>query len=300
MQVLLTAADTPVGLAVSDRLLERGHSVVPFELGSSLWSSARQAERAVKRSGCDLVIDTRLQALLGSGDDVTEDDVARVQDLARGCNRLERALIHLSSADIFDGSSERRYLETDPPDRVTPTTSFLADAEAVIEADAARHVVLRLATVLAGVGRNPLTAMLEQLQAGGEVAFHEDRRGCPVAAHDVARVVVAVVDQLSCDIEPWGCYHYCSTEVTSCYELAEVVLATASQFSRLDADFVQIQACGDLSRISRWELNCLKIFHTFGIKQMPWRASAVALLQHIYGRELPDHFDPETINEQSI
>ncbi|MFT5481765.1 MAG: dTDP-4-dehydrorhamnose reductase [Halieaceae bacterium] len=300
MQVLLTAADTPVGLAVSDCLLDRGHSVVPFDFGSSLWKSARQAERAVKRSGCDLVIDARLQSMLDGGDELSEDDVARLQDLARGCSRQERPFIHLSSASIFDGSSERRYLEADPPDRVTPNSSFLADAEAVIEADAERHIVLRLATVLAGAGRNPLTAMLSQLQSGGAVTFHEDRRGCPVPAHDVARVLAAIVDQLSCDIEPWGCYHYCSSDLTTCYELAEVVLATASQFSKLDDEFVQLQRRGDLARMSRWELNCTKIFHTFGIKQMPWRASVVALVQQIYGRELPDHINPETINEQSI
>lgn len=300
MQVLLTAADTPLGLALSDHLLERGHSVVPFETDKSWWSSARQAERAVKKAGSDLVVDIRMQAVIDGGNELSEDDVARAQDLARGCGRLGRPLIHLSSAAVFDGSSETRYVETDPPDRMTPAASFLADAEEVVSKDALQHIILRLGSILAPSGNNPLVSIHEALRLGGTVDLAENRRGCPVPTPDAARVVAAVTDQLSCDIEPWGIYHYCSTDVTSCYELAELVLATASQFDQGIEDAVQLESGGDLSRISRWELNCKKIHGVFGIRQQPWRGHVVAMIEQIHGRGTGVAANAETINEQSI
>ncbi len=300
MQVLLTASDTPLGLALSDFLLERGHSVVPFESDKSWWGSARQAERAVKRTESDLVVDIRMQAATDGGQELNEDDVARVQDLARGCGRLQRPLVHISSAAVFDGSAERGYAETDPVDRVTTAASFLADAEDMVTKDAHQHIILRLGSVLSPAGSNPLVRILERLREGGSVEFADNEWGCPVPSMDAARVVSGVIDQLACGIDPWGIYHYCSLDITTCYQVAELVLATAGQFDSLLVDGAQLERLNDQTRASRRELNCSKIHASFGIKQIPWRAHVVAMIEQIYGRGTGIAAQTETINEQSI
>ena len=87
-----------------------------------------------------------------------------------------------------------------------------------------------------------LTHLLDKLVAGGTVQLGSHLRGSPMPAADAARVVSGLLDQFSTGIENWGSYHYCSSEPTTCFEFAEVLLASASQFSEFHADAVQLDS----------------------------------------------------------
>ena len=56
--------------------------------------------------------------------------------------------------------------------------------------------------------------------------------GCPTTAEDVARVLLAITKQLSCNIDVWGTFHYAASEPIDEFSLAEVTLAEASQYQQ--------------------------------------------------------------------
>ena len=110
-------------------------------------------------------------------------------------------------------------------------------------------------------------------------------RGCPVEAGDGARVISALLDQLSTGLEVSGVFHYCSSDTATYYEFAEALLASASQYSEFGSSAVLLQPQAEgLAPLNR-SLNCVKIRNTFAIKQAPWRSAIAGIVGQYYDRQ---------------
>jgi dTDP-4-dehydrorhamnose reductase len=178
---------------------------------------------------------------------------------------------------------DRPYTEEDYPDNESEFGAMLARAEQLVRDSCERHLILRLGPIFSFEGTNLITQMLGQLgDHGGSLVMDNNLRGCPVAAHDGARVLSALLDQLSTGLEASGIYHYCSSDTATFYEFAEALLASASQFSEFSPDAVQLQRQPEgLAPLNR-SLNCSKIRNTFAIKQAPWRGSIPGVVKQYY------------------
>jgi len=93
--------------------------------------------------------------------------------------------------------------------------------------------------------------------------------GQPVDTVDRVRVVVAIMQQLSCGAEAWGTYQYAGADPVSLYKLGLEIAATlpsAKQPRLIDeeASWLRLEPTNAI-------LNCKKIRHTFGIQQRLWR-----------------------------
>jgi dTDP-4-dehydrorhamnose reductase len=95
-------------------------------------------------------------------------------------------------------------------------------------------------------------------------------------------VVSGMLDQFSCGLQAWGIYHYCSSDITNCYEFAEVLLAAASQYEEFSGEAVLATAEEAGVNIVSRNLDCSKIKDTFAIKQQPWRASVAGQVKQYY------------------
>ncbi len=292
MKVLLIGSDTPVGQALCNFFDLRGTEYAALNKSECRWKSERQAKKALRRSEADLAIDARIQAAADGGIRIHEADVERCIWLARASQALRTPLLLLSCASIFEGNESRAYREDDYPDGMSTLASLLGAAETAVRDHCERHVILRMGPVFSPVGSNSLTWMLNRLHEHGSLSLSRKLQGCPVAAEDAARVVSAMVDQYGCGLEAWGIFHYCSSDVTSCYEFAEVLLAAAYQYTQFREDDPSIltaleQDEDDSSAAEGWRvldfrLDCSKIRDTFAIKQQPWRASVAGHVKQYY------------------
>ncbi|MEP5764590.1 MAG: sugar nucleotide-binding protein [Halieaceae bacterium] len=282
MRVLVIGADTPVGQALGDYLALRGTDFVGLPKADCRWKSERQAKKSLRRSECDLAIDTRLAAAADGGIRVHDIDVERCLWLARACQTVKLPLLLLSCSRVFQGDESRAYREEDYPDGSSTIASLLIAAEAAVRDNCERHVILRTGPVFAATGINVITHMLGQLQQSGKLELSRRRCGCPISAEDAARVVSGMVDQFACGLESWGIYHYCSIDMTNCYEFAEVLLASASQYENFDPQGAQLLALEDEGDLVEYSLDCSKIRDTFAIKQQPWRASVAGYVKQYY------------------
>ena len=284
MRVLLIGSDTSLGLALVDHLRRWGrHELEAVSSSTSRWKSERHAKKVVRRVRADIVVDARLQGAIDSGEIITELDVERSHWLAKACQRSGGSYFLLSTARVFAGDAGRAYREQDTPDNTETVGQLLAAAELTTRETCAQHVILRLGPVFAPSGVNVLSHMLAQLADGGKLVLDNQLRGCPVESADAARVVAGILDQLSAGAEAWGTYHYCSPDPTNCYEFAEALLASASQFSEFPADAVQLQPVQADALPRNRALQCGRIRSTFAIKQVPWRGFvADAVRQYFY------------------
>lgn len=284
MRALILGSDTPLGHLLVQMLQRLGrHETVLATRAACRWKSERQAKKAVVRAKCDIIVDLRISASVDGGDQLQELDLKRCHWIAKACQRGSIPYLFISNSSVFSGQLDRPYTEEDYPDNETSTGTMLAHAEQMVRDGCEGHLILRFGPVFSFEGTNLITQMLGQLGVqGGSLVMDNNLRGCPVAAEDGARVVSALLDQLSTGLEANGIYHYCSSDSATFYEFAEALLASASQFSEFSPTAVQLlrqpEGFAPLNRT----LNCGKIRNTFAIKQAPWRGAIPGLVKQYY------------------
>ena len=257
------------------------HELVPLTRSASRWKSERRAKKAIRRAAVDVVVDIRIEAVTDSGQELAELDLKRCQWIAKCCQRDKACHLFISSSRVFSGKLDRMYNEDDAPDSEEDVGRLLADAEEVVRSHCERHLVLRLGPIFASGGSNLVTHMLGEMMRGENLVLDNNLRGCPVASSDGARVISALLDQISTGAELWGTYHYSSSEAATYYEFAEAILASASQFSDFGSEAVELERMSaDAPGLNR-SLECNKIRNTFAIKQLPWR-HAIADMVKVY------------------
>jgi len=249
------------------------------------WKSERQAKKSVVRAKSDIVVDVRIEAAGDGGLQIQELDLQRCHWVAKACQRTGTAYLYVSSSRVFSGQLDRPYVEQDTPDNEEAVGLHLARAEQVVGDACARHLILRMGPIFSYAGTNLITQMLGPLREGDSLILDNNLRGCPVAADDGSRVILALLDQLSTGVEPWGIYHYGSSDTATYYEFAEALLASASQFFEFSSSAVQLERESEgLPPLSR-TLNCSKIRRTFAIRQVPWRSAIGDLVKHYYEQQ---------------
>jgi dTDP-4-dehydrorhamnose reductase len=127
--------------------------------------------------------------------------------LARAARRTGALLVHYSTDFVFDGETDRPYVETDRPNprSIYGSSKLLGDWFA---ADAPRAYVLRVESLFGEPGpgavrRGSLGAIVDRIRAGDEVPVFVDRTVSPSYTFDVARATRAAIDR---GLAP-GLYH---------------------------------------------------------------------------------------------
>jgi len=172
---------------------------------------------------------------------------------------------------VFSGQQLAAYRETDQPDaQISYGAMRWAGEQAVIE-HCPRHLILRTGELFSSLGPNVLTNLLDAWRATGSASVSARYHFCPTAVRDAARVILALLQQLSCGIEPWGIYHYCGTDAVSYRDFARLVKQIIESQPDLDLVMEMQEIAEGLPPLS-WTMDCGKIRDTFGIKQHAWRA----------------------------
>jgi dTDP-4-dehydrorhamnose reductase len=137
--------------------------------------------------------------------------------LARACDREGALLVQISTDYVFDGTSRRPYLETDP----THPLSVYGKSKLLGEQNAARaeqHLVVRTAWLYDHSGRNFLNTMLTAASQGRKLRVVDDQKGAPTSCGALARQLLAAVD------EGWrGMVHCTCAGETSWYGFAREI-----------------------------------------------------------------------------
>ena len=286
MRVLILGSDTPLGVALIRRQALSGrHELVSMSCSACRWKSERQAKKSIVRAKSDVVVDLRIDFAGEGGPQIQELDLQRCHWVAKACHRTDATYLYVSSSTVFSGELERPYLEEDSPDNEEVAGRLLARAEHIVADVCLRHLILRFGPVFSSEGMNLITRLLGSLRGGDSLVLNNNLRGCPVAADDGARVLLALLDQLSTGLEPWGTYHYGSSDAATYYEFAEALLACASQFFEFSPLAVQLERETDELRSLNRTLDCSKIRNTFAVRQIPWRSAIGDVVKQYYEQQ---------------
>jgi dTDP-4-dehydrorhamnose reductase len=140
-------------------------------------------------------------------------------------------LVYISTDYVFDGTSDRPYVEWDHPNpRSVYGRSKLGGEIEVQALSGPSATVIRTAWVCGAHGANMAKTVLRLARANpdGPLRFVDDQHGCPTFTADLARAVV----RLALDRRP-GTFHVTNQGETTWYGFAQATLAAAGMDPKL-------------------------------------------------------------------
>jgi dTDP-4-dehydrorhamnose reductase len=188
-------------------------------------------------------------------------------------------LIHLSSAYVFDGTSNVPYRETDSIHPLGTYGRTKAEGEAAVTAASPNAVILRTSLVFSPFGRNTLTNLLKRAGERIEMPVVADQQVNPTSAFDLADGTLTVAENLARAPDKRvlrGTFHLAGRGAAAPADFAEALFACSREFGGPSAKVVRITSDQYITRVRRplnALLDCSKIAAAHGVTLPSWEAS---------------------------
>ena len=261
--------------------------VIPASLLSKALDGVAQR---IKIFAPDIIVNTYSIDLAQSTRGLGRSQIKLLKMLCRDAKSSGAALIHVSSALVFDGARGAMFAEDDRPRPRRSVSRRLAELERTVERYSDKYIILRTGWIFSPRPNAAFATLLRRLDLGEDIALRSEVLGAPTPASDVARVIFAIILQLECGADCWGNYHYTSADSTTSREFVETVTTLAAQYGELDIDNIRLEVndrSDPLGVDCHPILDCSKILGDFGIKQRPWRSAMTTTLKTIYRTDPP-------------
>ena len=198
-----------------------------------------------------------------------------ISKIAEISNKQKVKLIHISTDYIFDGVSEKAYLESDDPSPLNIYgKSKLAGEVAVCAVMQKNAIIIRTSGLYSEYSNNFVNTILRKAQKFDELNVVSDQYSSPTNASDLAKAIIQIInhkkfrnhDQLT------QIYHYSSYGVCSWFEFAREILELAN----IDCQVNPIETKDYLTAAKRPKYSFLdtdKIVKGFGLEIPFWKDS---------------------------
>lgn len=185
-------------------------------------------------------------------------NVRAPKQLAKYCFEHSIPLIHLSSDYVFSGCSKQPYNELDVPAPLNVYGSTKRNGELVILESKCKFIILRTAWVVSPYGKNFIKTILRLAEERDEIRVVSDQYGCPTGAHDLATVLLSIVEKLKSNPEaPTGIYHCTNEGKTSWANLARFIMDQSSLAGGPTASIIDIHSTDYPTLAIRPQYSCL-------------------------------------------
>ena len=281
MKILICGSESPLGKSLVYRLEQLSFPLILLDADTLAAMSAAGLESLLRDKQVDGIVNVQASSQ---------------EILAYAAAATGSFLLQLSDCQVFSGKQATAYRETDEPDASTSYGVMLCASERKVIEVCPRHLILRTGELFSSLGANVLTNLLDAWLKESSAPVSVRYQFCPTSVRDAARVIVALLQQLSCGIEPWGIYHYCGTDAVSYHDFARLVkqIIESQPESNLVTEMHEIAA--GLPPLS-WALDCSKIRNMFGIKQHAWRAGLTSGVKRaLLVKKSTDNFTQSSVN----
>jgi len=113
-----------------------------------------------------------------------------VKQLANIANKQQAKLIHISTDYVFDGESNKQYLESDTPNPINAYGKTKLAGEIALQTVMPKNaLIIRTSWVYSEYGNNFVSTMLKLGKEQDELSVINDQMGSPTYAADLAGVI---------------------------------------------------------------------------------------------------------------
>jgi len=219
MRFLVTGAGGQLGAVIAERFSASG-DVISMTRNDLDISREPDVFRAMGQVRPDVIINCSAYNQVDRAEEQAvqafEVNAFGVLALARAARDAGAVLVHYSTDFVFDGVSDRPYVESDPaaPQSNYARSKLLGEWFA---ADAPLHYVLRVESLFGGpLAKSSIDRILDAIQRGEPARVFVDRTVTPSYVTDVAEATA----QLLVIRPPAGVYHCVNSGVTTWLEVA--------------------------------------------------------------------------------
>jgi dTDP-4-dehydrorhamnose reductase len=125
-------------------------------------------------------------------------------------------VLHISTDFVFDGKSERPYIETDTPNPISVYGASKLAGEKLLVESRCRHCIMRVEWTYGSAGDNFVAKMIKRAKAGERLKVVDDQIGSPTATTEVAKVICKLLKK-----RPQGLFLFASAGYVSRFEMAK-------------------------------------------------------------------------------
>jgi dTDP-4-dehydrorhamnose reductase len=214
----------------------------------------------------------------------TKINVNGARNLAKACQAIGAAFIHISTDYVYHNSQNTPFKEGDKtsPKGVYAKTKLQGDVAALKFCE--RTMILRTSWVYGSYGHNFVKTMLRLGAERTDLSVVFDQIGTPTYARDLARTILSIIQkvenqEVSADILR-GVYHYSNEGVTSWYDFTAAIFEMRHYTCRLHP-IESSQYPTPVERPPFSVLNKAKIKAAFNVTIPHWRDSLVECLKEL-------------------
>ncbi len=198
-----------------------------------------------------------------------------VKQLASIASKQQAKLIHISTDYVFDGESNKPYLETDTPNPINVYgKTKLSGEKALQEIMPTDAIIIRTSWVYSEFGNNFVKTMLRLGKERDEINVVSDQIGSPTYATDLANAILDIVQNI--EFKEVGqktqVYHYSNAGKVSWYDFAKEILELGDIQCRVNPI-----TTGEYPTLAQRPKNTVmqndKIARILGLKIANWKAS---------------------------
>ena len=135
-------------------------------------------------------------------------------------------LIHISTDYVFDGTATKPYKTNAPTLPVSIYGKSKLAGEKAIFFEQIPSVIIRTSWLYSKYGHNFLNTMLRLGKEKEEIYVVNDQFGAPTNAHDLAIVILQIIDQTDKITKP-TIFHYANEGMTTWYGFAKEIMKMA-------------------------------------------------------------------------
>jgi dTDP-4-dehydrorhamnose reductase len=184
-------------------------------------------------------------------------------------------VLHISTDFVFDGTSDRPYVETDTPNPINVYgASKLAGEKLLIESGCS-NCIMRIEWTYGLNSDNFVTKLIDKAKTNKKMSVVDDQIGSPTATAEVAEAICGLVRK-----KPEGLFHFAASGYASRFETARFI------FDRLKMR-VNLTSCktSDYKTAAKRPLNsrfcCDKIQSLLAEPIKPWQKPLEKFLERI-------------------
>lgn len=200
-----------------------------------------------------------------------------VRNLAQAAKAWKAHLIHISTDYVFDGKSDKPYLEDHPTAPINIYGHSKLQGEVACQEENEDFMIIRTSWVYSSFGNNFVKTMLRLMETKKEISVVADQYGSPTYAGDLAQVLVRIINT-----KKWapGIYHFSNEGETNWFEFAKAIKENINTDCLIHPISTE-QYPTPAKRPNYSVFNKEKIKSVYGVVPNHWKDSLSICLEHL-------------------
>jgi len=221
-RMLITGANGLLGKDIASGFSGR-YEVLPTDLRECDVTSLEQCMRAIGDYSPDVVVHCAAYTAVDRAEREEEAaftlNAGGTRNVAIACREHRSLLVTFGTDYVFDGTSDRPYVEEDPTGPLSAYGRSKLAAEDALREVAPDYLLIRTQWLFGPCGRNFASSILERAERGEELRVVSDQKGSPTFSRDL---VDAVGRLLAAGAR--GIFHFSNEGETTFFEYATFLL----------------------------------------------------------------------------